>query len=77
MFVLIKSKSASLELTTLGKDNPFGAKAKRFTVKMAGTKIVEFEGLDIDRYGRTVGLDYIEGKGEFLKMHSSSQGGYY
>lgn len=53
-------------IDTPEKRQPFGTKAKRFTAKMAGTKRVEVEGMDVDRYGRTVALVYIEGDGECL-----------
>ncbi len=48
------------------KGQPFGTKAKRFTSKMAGNKRVEVDVMDIDRYGRSVALVYIEGDGECL-----------
>ena len=47
-------------------DQPFGTKASRFTSKLADNKIVEVEVMDMDQYGRTVGLVYIEGDGECL-----------
>ena len=38
-----------------------GTKAKQFTSEMVFGKIIEVEPVDIDRYGRTVGIVRIEG----------------
>ena len=43
------------------KGQAFGKKAKQFTSKMVFGKIVEVEPVDLDRYGRTVGIVKIEG----------------
>jgi micrococcal nuclease len=38
------------------KYQPFSKKARQFTAKMVHGKVVEVEPVDVDRYGRTVGL---------------------
>jgi len=48
------------------KRQDFGTKAKRFTAKMVGMKRVEVQEMDIDRYGRVVGLVSLAGSGESL-----------
>ena len=40
----------------------FGKKAKQFTSDMVAGKVVEVKPVTTDRYGRTVGLVYINGK---------------
>ena len=39
---------------------PFSKKAKQFTAKMVHGKVVEVEPVDVDRYGRTVGIVNVE-----------------
>jgi len=63
--VLHKGKGEKIRL--YGIDTPenhqaFGKKAKQFTSDLVYGKIVEVETKDIDRYGRTVGLVYINGE---------------
>ena len=44
------------------KSQAFSKKAKKFTSEMVYGKTVEVEPKDIDRYGRTVALIYVDGK---------------
>ena len=53
-------------IDTPESDQPFGSRAERFTVETIGNNRVEVMHKDKDRYGRTVGLVYIEGDGECL-----------
>ena len=43
-------------IDTPEKKQPFGNAAKKFTLAMVAGKSVEVEDMDIDKYGRTVGL---------------------
>ena len=63
--VLHEGKQVKVRL--YGVDTPekaqsFGQKAKKFTANFAANKIVDVEPIDIDRYGRTVGLVNVYGK---------------
>ena len=49
-------------IDTPEKRQAFGKKAKQFTARMVYGKIVEVETKDVDRYGRTVGLVYVDGQ---------------
>jgi len=49
-------------IDTPEKRQAFGKKAKQFTSSMVFDKTVEVETKDTDRYGRTVGLVYINGE---------------
>ena len=42
---------------------PFGAEAKQFTSTMVFGKMVEVGAINVDHYGRTVSLVYVDGKG--------------
>ena len=53
-------------IDTPERGQPFGKKAKEFTADMAGMKKVVVDPMDKDRYGRIVGLVYIDGDGECL-----------
>lgn len=44
------------------KKQAYGQQAKQFTADMVAGKIVTVEGINTDRYGRTVGLVFINGK---------------
>lgn len=48
-------------IDTPEKKQSFGMVAKRFTLDMVAGKTVDIEPIDIDRYGRTVGLVRING----------------
>ncbi|ACV68911.1 thermonuclease family protein [Desulfohalobium retbaense] len=48
------------------KRQHFGTRAKRFTAKMVGMQRVEVQEMDVDRYGRVVGLVALAGSGESL-----------
>jgi len=63
--VLCNGKAKKIRL--YGVDCPekrqaFGKKAKQFTSSMVYGKTVEVETKDVDRYGRTVGLVYVDGE---------------
>ncbi|WP_267926080.1 thermonuclease family protein [Desulfolithobacter dissulfuricans] len=49
-------------IDTPEKRQPFGQKAKKFTNSLVRKKTVYVEPIDKDRYGRTVGLVYINGQ---------------
>jgi len=49
-------------IDTPEKRQAFGKKAKQFTSSMVYGKTVEVKTKDIDRYGRTVGLVYVNGE---------------
>jgi len=49
-------------IDTPEKRQAFGKKAKQFTSSMVFGKTVEVKIKDIDRYGRTVGLVYVDGQ---------------
>jgi endonuclease YncB( thermonuclease family) len=49
-------------IDTPEKRQDFGQKAKKFTSDMVFGKVVEVTPVTTDRYGRTVGLVYVEGK---------------
>ncbi|MEJ2232441.1 MAG: thermonuclease family protein [Syntrophobacterales bacterium] len=42
---------------------PFGTEAKQFTATMVLGKMVEVGAINVDHYGRTVSLVYLDGKG--------------
>ena len=42
---------------------PFGTEAKQFTSTMVFGKMVEVGAINVDHYGRTVSLVYVDGKG--------------
>ena len=44
------------------KNQPFGQEAKTFTGEMIFGKTIVLDSLDIDRYGRIVGIVYCDGK---------------
>ena len=49
-------------IDTPEKGQAFGKKAKQFTSSMVYGKTVDIEAKDIDRYGRTVGMVYVNGE---------------
>ncbi len=50
-------------IDTPEKGQAFGKKAKQFTSNMVFGKMVEVGAINVDHYGRTVSLVYVEGKG--------------
>lgn len=58
---VLNNQNQTTKVRLYGVDTPeksqaFGQKAKQFTLSLVGGKTVDVEGIDIDRYGRTVGL---------------------
>jgi len=44
------------------RGQPFGKRAKQFTASLVGNKVVEVDSVDQDRYGRTVGRVFLDGR---------------
>jgi len=58
---VLNSQNQTTRVRLYGIDTPeksqdFGQKAKQFTLSLVGSKTVDVEAIDTDRYGRTVGV---------------------
>lgn len=66
-FTLLTEKKEQIRIRLYGIDCPekgqdFGTVAKNFTSELVFGRFVEVEQKDVDRYGRTVGIVYVDGK---------------
>lgn len=64
-------------IDTPERSQPFGNRAKQFTAALVGGKTVKVEVTDRDRYGRLVGVVYLEGTNVNLRIVENGYAWWY